>query len=98
MPKKVKKVFGENPEVVTVLDTQVDFDENGDALVEDEIADILEQIPGYEVLAEELEETPDNTASEDEGEEEPVSEEGEEDEDEEEAKPKRPTRKAPKRG
>jgi hypothetical protein len=93
MPKKVKKVFGENPEVVTVLSTEIAFDENGDAVVEDEIAEVLEQIPGYEVEGEQEDIAPEDLAGEDE---EPASEEDEEEE--EEAKPKRPTRKAPKRG
>lgn len=92
MPKKVRKVFGENPEVVNVLSTQVHFDEKGDAVVEDDIAEVLEQIPGYEVEGEAPE------AEQEEEEQEPASEEEEEEEVEEEVKPKRPARKTPKRG
>lgn len=49
MAKKVKKLFGENPEDVNVLNQKVSFDENGEAEVEDDIADILSQVPGYHV-------------------------------------------------
>ena len=101
MPKKVKKVFGENPESVTVLSTQVNFDENGDAIVEDELAEVLAQIPGYQVEGEAAE-VP-SEGIEDGGEEsadpadEETSEEDEEDEEEEVVKPKRPARKTPGR-
>jgi hypothetical protein len=54
MTKKVRKAFGENPETVAVLATQVTFDAEGFAEVEDEVADVFGQIPGYEV--EEIEE------------------------------------------
>jgi hypothetical protein len=101
MTKKVRKAFGENPETVAVLATQVTFDAEGFAEVEDEVADVFGQIPGYEV--EEIEEAQEAPSEEDEEEadapEEPTSEEDEEDEEEEEAPapktPKRPARKAP---
>lgn len=47
--KNVKKLFGEFPEAIIVLRNKVFFDEQGKAEVEDEIADVLEAIPGYEV-------------------------------------------------
>jgi hypothetical protein len=102
MTKKVRKVFGENPEIVNVLSTQVAFDENGDAEVEDDIAEVLEQIPGYTVKdgnkeqsSEEHDVVQDDITSIEE-----PSEDTDEDEDETEepakiVKPARPARKAP---
>lgn len=47
--KKVTKTFGEFPEKVVVGSELIEFDEKGEASVEAEIAEKLEQIPGYEV-------------------------------------------------
>lgn len=46
---KVKKVFGELPENVAVLDQMVEFDAEGNGEASEEAADVLRQIPGYEV-------------------------------------------------
>lgn len=49
--KKYIKTFGEIPEEVMVLSTKVFFDHDGIALVEDDVAEVLEQIPGYSFVA-----------------------------------------------
>ncbi len=46
---KVKKEFGEYPIKTAVLDTVVEFDENGEAEVSEDIAKVLSNIPGYAV-------------------------------------------------
>lgn len=46
---QVKKLFGEFPEKVVVLAETVQFDENGEAEVSDEVAEVLAGIPGYEI-------------------------------------------------
>lgn len=103
MPKKVRKVFGEIPADVVVLSTMVSFDGNGDAEVEDDIAEILEQIPGYEVAGEMEDHDPEDTQgtdeepSDDEEAEEPSEEDAEEVAEEAPKKPARPARKSPSR-
>jgi hypothetical protein len=52
MAKKFRKVFGETPEEVVVLRTKVFFDADGIGEVEDdEVADVLTRIPGYEFVS-----------------------------------------------
>lgn len=50
MAKKARKLFGTNPEKVVIVAEAVEFDAEGVAEVSDELADVLAQIPGYEVL------------------------------------------------
>lgn len=46
---KFKKLFGEFPEKVHVLTGHVEFDKNGEAeILDEDIAAILRQVPGYE--------------------------------------------------
>ncbi|MBE0335111.1 hypothetical protein [Paenibacillus sp. 23TSA30-6] len=45
---KIKKTSGELPAEVVVLDQTVQFDDKGQAEVEDGIGEVLLQIPGYE--------------------------------------------------
>jgi pyruvate/2-oxoglutarate dehydrogenase complex dihydrolipoamide acyltransferase (E2) component len=94
MPK-VRKLFGENPEQVHVLDTFVVFDAQGEAEVKDEVAEVFGQIPGYEVLGavEEPEEPEEPSEDNEEEAEEPEAPEAPSEE--EAPKPKRPARKAP---
>jgi hypothetical protein len=55
---KYKKTFGTVPEKVIILSTEVHFDNKGIAEVTEEIANILEQIPGYALHVEEPKKTP----------------------------------------
>jgi pyruvate dehydrogenase E2 component (dihydrolipoamide acetyltransferase) len=109
MPKKVKKLFGENPEDVVVNSEKVAFDENGEAEVEDDIAEVLESIPGYTVDAEaseepqaekEPEKEPEPEKEADDSSEEDSEEDDSEDEEKAEEAPKKKTpakRKSPAR-
>ncbi len=66
MVKKVKKLFGTNPEKVVVLTESVQFNEEGIAEVTYDVADVLKCIPGYYVITEEENTTSeDNTSNED---------------------------------
>lgn len=96
--KKYLKTFGEKPEEVVVLRTKVFFDEKGVAEVEDEVAEVLEQVPGYEFMADTPAEEPEHHAEViEENDEEDTSEE-EKNEDEEEAPAPKPIRpKAPRK-
>lgn len=51
--KKVRKIFGERPIETVVNETKVAFDHEGVATVEDEVAETLLQIPGYELIGDE---------------------------------------------
>jgi hypothetical protein len=59
---KAKKLFGEFPENVVVLSEVVSFDAEGLAEVSDEVADVLAQIPGYEVEGAEVDADADTDA------------------------------------
>lgn len=51
--KKYLKTFGEKPETVVVLRTNVFFNAEGIAEVEDDaVADVLDAVPGYEFVSE----------------------------------------------
>lgn len=50
--KKYVKTFGERPETVVVLRTKVFFNDQGIAEVSDDVAEVLEAIPGYEFVGE----------------------------------------------
>ena len=85
MAKKARKLFGSNPERVVIVSEAVDFDAEGMAEVSDELADVLAQIPGYEVLTDGA---PKKVPAK-------AEEEGEDEADEKPTAPKKPAPKKP---
>ena len=102
---QVKKLFGDRPDNVHVLNTIVHFDTEGVAEVNEVVASVLKQIPGYEILsikdepAEVITNEPvqEETVHVEENSKEPELNKEEPSESAEEKKPTRPSRPAPRR-
>ena len=94
MAVKVQRTHGERPFTTVVLSEKVTFDENGFAEVSEEVAAVLETVPGYVVLDETVPSEPEPAEPEP-AEAEPAEAEPAEPGDEKPAAPKR--KAAPRR-